>query len=256
MKPKTPQNCPSDHSAKDREQQGHFDSRMLIPRRQIEESRRMRRAGEGGQAFQPRNVARLHQNQRSRTHQQACILSSSQHSIQKRFLTSRHGCSPRNRVEIEIEGQPQRRENERPEDDRFLPELTARFGVEGVGWFQDDIRETLPNAGVVRLSEAPAESLHDPRLRSGSGYRRLPRESWDCILDRTRCRTCSAVISTCCSMVFHSTSTALTSPAPSDGKANFTTAGPFVRAAIQTRPAPRWCRPVRPHLRALPHSVP
>src|SRR5579862_7842254 len=61
--------------------------------------------------------------------------------------------SPCNRLEIEIEHQPQRGENKDPEDDRLLPELTTRFDIEAVGWLQEEIRQTLPNAGIVRFSE-------------------------------------------------------------------------------------------------------
>src|SRR5437016_6256583 len=75
--------------------------------------------------------------------------------------------SPCNCFEIEIESQPQCGENKGPEDDRLMPELTARFDIEGVGWFQEDVRQTLPNAGVVRFSEPPTEQLHDPRCRVG-----------------------------------------------------------------------------------------
>src|ERR1700691_1239245 len=137
----------------------------------------MCRAGEGGQAFQPRYVSHLHQHQRSQAHDHTRILPPSQESIKKRFLISRHAPSPRDCGDIEVDGQSQRYENERPENERFLSELAARFDVEGIGWFQYGIRETLPYAGVARLGEARAECVHNPRSRwvldTGSSQRYL-----------------------------------------------------------------------------------
>src|ERR1700691_5175770 len=109
---------------------------MLVPKRQIEELGRMCRAGESGQAFQPRYVSNFHQRQRSRAHHNTHILSPSQEWIKKRFLASRHAPLPRNWGDIEVDRQSQRYENERPENERFLSELADRFDVEGISWFQ------------------------------------------------------------------------------------------------------------------------
>src|ERR1039458_1904157 len=73
--------------------------------------------------------------------------------------------SPRNCVEIEVNGQPQRGENQRAENARLLPQWTARFDIEGIGWLQYGIREPLQHARIARLGEARAERLRDPRCR-------------------------------------------------------------------------------------------
>src|ERR1039458_3657160 len=73
--------------------------------------------------------------------------------------------SPRNCVEIEVDGQPQRGENQRAENARLLPQWTARFDIEGISWLQNGIREPLQHAGIARPCEARAERLRDPRCR-------------------------------------------------------------------------------------------
>ena len=68
IKLKTPQAAQAMIPPKDREQECHFDCGTFMPRRQIDESCRMCRAGESGQAFKPRSASRLHQHQHGRAH--------------------------------------------------------------------------------------------------------------------------------------------------------------------------------------------
>src|ERR1022692_2926747 len=135
--------------------------------------------------------------------------------------------SPRNCVEIEVNGQPQRGEDQRAENARLLAQWTARSDIEGISWLQYGIREPLQHAGIARLCEARAERLHDPRCRRAldtGGFRRDRRaHSRSHHMQNARGRDLRIL-----SHVLHRTSTALTSPTPSDGKANFTTVGPFV----------------------------
>ena len=215
----------------------------------------MCRAGESRQAFQPRYVSRLHQHQRSRAHHHTRILSSPQDSIKKRFLTPRHAPLPRNRGDIEVDSQPQRYENERPENERFLPELAARFDVEGIGWFQYGIRETLPHAGVARLGEARAECLHDPRSRWVLDTGSLPAVSQCSFLiapGAERARPCSPHPVPWLSQDQHRAY--LSGAIRRKGKLHD---GGAVRPRrpFKRDQSPRWCHPARPRLRASPHSV-
>jgi hypothetical protein len=57
--------------------------------------------------------------------------------------------------------------------------------------------------------------------------------------DRIRWRTCSVVMFESCSMALYITNNALTCPEPSGGKANFTTAGPFVSGGQSNSTSPQ-----------------
>src|SRR5690242_11353886 len=69
--------------------------------------------------------------------------------------------SPHNGAEIEVDRQPQRRENQRAENDGLLSDVAARSDGEGVGRCQECIGEPLADTGVARLSEANAELIND-----------------------------------------------------------------------------------------------
>src|ERR1039458_7611422 len=120
--------------------------------------------------------------------------------------------------------------------DRTSP--AAGVDVEGVGWFQYGIREALPQAGVAPLCEARAECLHDPRCRSaldtGTFQRNLRPHSGPHQAQEALGRDLPILFHGS-----HSTSVALTSPAPSGANANLTTAGPFVRSGHSNATSPQ-----------------